>query len=257
MFVLLSNDDGIQASGLVTLANVFHCSGHEIAVVAPDRERSASGHSITVHKPLRIQRVGLYDNTKWAYAVNGTPSDCVKLALTRLLPKKPDMVISGVNKGPNLGTDVFYSGTVAAAVEALLHGIPGVAISLATVDSTPDFDYAANVGLSVANHLAAEPSLMRTLMNINVPDRPGSSVKGLKVTRLGTRRYRNVFEARRDPRGRIYYWLAGEPITGSSSLGTDIAMVEQGYISITPVTVDLTDYNVLPKLRSWENVIDT
>ncbi|MGI6598010.1 MAG: 5'/3'-nucleotidase SurE [bacterium] len=257
MFVLLSNDDGIQAPGLVALAKEFSCAHHEVAVVAPDRERSASSHSITVHKPLRVQQVGTHAGTKWAYAVNGTPGDCVKLALTTLLPKQPDMVVSGINCGSNLGTDVFYSGTVAAALEALLHGIPAVAVSLATSNPEADYGFAARVGLSVAERLITKPALSRALININVPDLSRSAIKGVRITRLGIRRYRNVFETRRDPRGQTYYWLAGEPVTGASSVDTDIAMVEQGYVSITPVAVDLTDYERLNQIRSWENEIDT
>lgn len=255
MFVLLSNDDGIQAPGLKTLAKEF-ADEHEVAIVAPDRERSASSHSITVHKPLRVQQIDGYLGTTKAYAVNGTPGDCVKMALTTLLTKQPDMVISGINRGSNLGTDVFYSGTVAAALEALLHGIPAVAVSLATSSHEADYSFAARVGLSVAEHLATKPALSRSLININIPDLPQEAIKGIRITRLGIRHYRNVFEARRDPRGQTYYWLAGEPVVGAGSVDTDITVVEQGYVSITPVAVDLTDYEGLRQIRSWEREID-
>ena len=256
MFVLLSNDDGIWAPGLAAMAHKFVQAGYKIAVVAPDRERSASSHSITVHKPLRAQPVNMNTTTKWAYAVNGTPGDCIKLALSTLLPQKPDMVISGINRGPNLGTDVFYSGTVAAALEALLHGIPAVAVSLATLSPEADFNPAAEVGLAIVERLTINPALARrALINVNVPHYK-SATKGIKITRLGIRRYRNVFEARRDPRGQTYYWLAGEPMTETNSLDTDIASVEEGYVSITPVVVDLTDYECLHILRSWEKEID-
>lgn len=193
MFVLLSNDDGIQAPGLTALIKEF-ARRHEVAVVAPDRERSASSHSITVHKPLRAQQMDTKLGATCAYAVNGTPGDCVKLALTTLLPKKPDMVISGINRGSNLGTDVFYSGTVAAAFEALLHGIPAIAVSLATYGEETDYGLSAAVALAVAERLAAKPVLSRTLININVPDLRKADIKGVRITRLGIRQYRNILK---------------------------------------------------------------
>jgi 5'-nucleotidase len=256
MFVLLSNDDGIEAPGLMALAKEFSHK-HEVVVVAPDRERSATGHAITVHKPLRARLMEAYLESGLAYAVNGTPSDCIKLALTTLLPKEPDIVVSGINRGPNLGTDVFYSGTVAAALEGLLHGIPSIAVSLATFDRNSSYTTAARVALSVAERATGEPSLSRILININVPNVAKEHLKGIRITRLGTRRYRNVFEARLDPRGQTYYWLAGEPIVETDDIDTDIAVVKNGYVSITPVLVDLTHHQAINDIRSWEDEIDT
>ncbi|NLG86398.1 MAG: 5'/3'-nucleotidase SurE [Firmicutes bacterium] len=259
MFVLLSNDDGIEAPGLMALAKEL-APKYEAVVVAPDRERSASSHAITVHKPLRVRQINANLNIKQAYAVNGTPSDCVKLALTTLLPKQPDMVISGINRGSNLGTDVFYSGTVAAALEGLLHGIPGIAVSLATSsgdsDSDSDYSLAAQVALLVVERLANKPNIPRMLININVPDLPRDMIRGIRITRLGMRRYRNVFEIRRDPRGQTYYWLAGEPVAEVDEIDTDIAAIEDGYISLTPITVDLTDYGAIKQLQAWEKEFD-
>ncbi|MDD2443301.1 MAG: 5'/3'-nucleotidase SurE [Desulfotomaculaceae bacterium] len=244
MRILISNDDGIQAKGINELVAALK-EENELFVVAPDRERSATGHKITMHRPLRV--------TQWAYpgskiagwAVDGTPADCVKLGLEALLPAPPDIVVSGINQGPNLGTDVLYSGTVSAAVEGIINGIPSVAISLASYEYR-DFSFAGElinkIVLSFGKELPA-----RTLLNINVP--PGLP-KGIKTTRLGDRRYVNIFDKRVDPRGRVYFWMAGEPFDmDKDDPETDVWAVKEGYISITPVQYNLTDYNVMQTLQ--------
>ncbi|MDK2882034.1 MAG: 5/3-nucleotidase [Bacillota bacterium] len=249
MFVLLTNDDGIEAPGLLALASEFR-SRHEVAIVAPDRERSASAHAITVDRPLRAKKIEHAQAPSWA--VSGTPGDCVKLAITTLLPRQPDMVISGINRGPNLGTDVFYSGTVAAALEGVLFGLPAIAVSLASYAANANYGFAARVARAVAERLIGKPVLSQALLNINVPNLPDKEIRGISITRLGTRRYRNVFEARKDPRGQIYYWLAGELVNEErSDRDTDIAAVAEGKVSITPLHIDLTDYGRLPQLERW------
>lgn len=249
MFVLLTNDDGIEAPGLLALAREF-CARHELAIVAPDRERSASAHAITVDRPLRAKKIEHPLGPAWA--VNGTPGDCVKLALTTLLSRQPDVIVSGINRGPNLGTDIFYSGTVAAALEGVLFGLPAIAVSLASYAATADYGLAARVARAVAERLAGKPALSQALLNINVPNLPDKEIRGISITRLGTRRYKNVFEARKDPRGQPYYWLAGELIKEEGSdRDTDIAAVAEGKISITPLHIDLTDYRRLPELKGW------
>ncbi|MDK2926477.1 MAG: 5/3-nucleotidase [Bacillota bacterium] len=248
MFVLLSNDDGIDAAGLTALAGAFS-PADQVAIVAPDRERSASGHAITMDRPLRVREVKHFAGPAWA--VTGTPGDCVKLALTTLLPRKPDLVVAGINRGPNLGTDVFYSGTVAAALEGLLFGLPALAVSLATHAPDADYSLAARLARAIVQRLLAKPALAETLLNVNVPARPAREIRGLSITRLGTRRYKNTFEARQDPRGQTYYWLAGEPLPQECPPDTDIAAVAAGRISITPLSLDLTDYRRLADLKGW------
>ncbi|MGI6604230.1 MAG: 5'/3'-nucleotidase SurE [bacterium] len=248
MFVLLTNDDGISAEGIQALVAEFS-RHHEIAVAAPDRERSASGHAITMDRPLRarpVEQIGL------AWAISGTPGDCVKLALSTLLPKRPDLIVSGVNRGPNMGIDVFYSGTVAAALEGLLNGVPAVAVSLASYAADLDYAVAARVARSVAERLYQKSALSRTLLNVNVPYLPQEKIKGVRITRLASQHYQTAFEARQDPRGHTYYWLVGEPLPEvGAGEDTDIAAVANGFVSITPLGLDLTDFDRLNELRSW------
>lgn len=254
MRILVSNDDGIHARGLRILVESVKELG-EVFVVAPDRERSATGHSITVHRPLRVKKTRIPGIEVESWAVDGTPADCVKLAIEDLLIEPPGLVISGINQGPNLGTDVLYSGTVSAAVEGALNGFPSVAVSLASY-CYQDFSQA---GAFIQKFI---PQLVKTilpqmnvpgnlLLNINIPGtgRP----LGVKVTRLGNRRYVNIFEKRVDPRGRIYYWMAGEPLDteegAENGCGTDVQAVKDNYISVTPLQLDLTDYASLERLE--------
>jgi len=244
MRILISNDDGIQAEGINKLIAVLE-EHNEVFVVAPDRERSATGHKITMHRPLRVTQWTYPGSKTVGWAIDGTPADCVKLGLEALLPAPPDIVVSGINQGPNLGTDVLYSGTVSAAVEGIINGIPSIAISLASYKSR-DFSFAGElISKFVLNFGKELPA--RTLLNINVP--PGSP-KGIKTTRLGDRRYVNIFDKRVDPRGRIYFWMAGEPFDiDRDDPETDVWAVKEGYVSITPVQYNLTDYNVMQTLK--------
>lgn len=246
MRILLSNDDGIMAPGLKAAKEALENLG-EVFVVAPERERSGAGHGITVHKPLRPKKITFADGTS-GWAVNGTPADCVKLAVEALMPEPPDIVVSGINFGANLSTDVLYSGTVSAAIEGIINGIPSVAISLATFE-LEDFNEAASFLKYITPLFMRDKSSF--LININVP--PGKPA-GARVTRLGYRRYVNMFHKRIDPRGRVYYWMAGEPEDSEPDqsmpdLDLDYVAVRNNFISVTPLHFDLTDFGALEKIE--------
>lgn len=249
MLILLTNDDGILAPGIHALRKAVEQLA-DVIVVAPDRERSASGHGITMHKPLRVEKHTF--GQAEGYAVSGTPADCVKLALEQLLPRHPDLVISGINRGSNLGTDTLYSGTVSGALEAIINGIPAIAVSLA-YRNKGNYHVAAEFASKMASVLIKNPLPNNTLVNINVPDLDKKDIKGIKVARLGLRRYINCVEERKDPRGRSYYWLSGE-LQDSLEPETDIWAVAHDYISLTPVHYDLTNYSILPNLQKLEQL---
>ncbi|MBT9310715.1 5'/3'-nucleotidase SurE [Leptothoe kymatousa] len=268
MKLLISNDDGIFATGIRTLANSLADAGHEVTVVCPDRERSATGHGITMHRPIRAEQVtSIYGDSVKAWACSGNPADCVKLALDALLESAPDCVLSGINHGANLGNDVLYSGTVSAAMEGLLEGIPSVAISLASF-SHSDFQPAADYACQLVPKLCLLKQPL--LLNLNIPPVAQAKIQGVTVARLGVRRYRDLFEKRIDPRGKTYYWLAGEVVEESeldSSHGlpnalspeqnqdfmgrfpTDAKAVKANYITMTPLHYDLTAYGDLSTLQ--------
>ncbi len=257
MIVLLTNDDGIYAEGIQMLGEaLLQDEEVELYIVAPDHERSATGHAITMHRPLRAEEARFFHNTELkGWAVNGTPSDCVKLAIEYLLPQKPDLVISGINRGANIGTDVLYSGTVSAAIEAIILGIPAMAVSLVLPfdeSKHPDFRFAANFMLRTLRCICEHGLPPDTLLNINVPDKSRREIGGVAVTRLGLRHYRNTFQKRIDPRGKNYYWLAGELVDSSreeDGEDTDVAAVKKSYISVTPIQFDLTNYQLLEELQ--------
>jgi 5'-nucleotidase len=274
MNLLISNDDGIFASGIRTLANTLAKAGHQVTVVCPDRERSATGHGLTIHDPIRADRIEsvFHANVK-AWACSGTPSDCVKLALGALLDSPPDAVLSGINHGANLGTDVLYSGTVSAAMEGLIEGIPSVAFSLASF-GFQDFQPAADFACTLMEQLQQHPLPQPMLLNVNVPAVPQSEIAGVTLTRQGVRRYFDVFEKRTDPRGKTYYWLAGEVLEevddrglelvtlGGESWGvdlewfqqiaSDVQAIRQNYITVTPLQYNLTCGLGLANLRNWQ-----
>jgi 5'-nucleotidase len=254
--VLLTNDDGFYAEGLQTLYRSLN-QITSVTVVAPDRERSAVGHGITMERPLRVTPVTLAEENKPSHwMVDGTPADCVKIALDVLLKgQAPDLIISGLNRGANMGSDVLYSGTVSAALEGSLYRIPSIATSLAVSDSN-NFQQAAVFiagNLKLLSIFAAQ-----TVLNVNFPDLPLSGpdetasafYAGIKYTRLGRQKYQNVFEERRDPRGRTYYWMGGETVGGGQESNSDIEAVKQRFISITPLHSDLTDYQRLTGIQS-------
>lgn len=240
MRILISNDDGINAEGINRLRKSLEDDA-EIFVVAPDRERSATGHMITMHRPLRVKEQIYPGTNAKGWAVDGTPSDCVKLGLEALLPAPPDLVVSGINLGPNLGTDVLYSGTVSAAIEGIINDLPAIAISLASYeyrDFTQASKFIKKLVAGIGQKLQGG-----VLLNVNIP--PGIP-RGVKLTKLGNRRYMNVFNKRTDPRGGTYFWMAGEPFdVDKDNPDTDVWAVNQGFISITPIHYDLTNYHVM------------
>jgi len=248
--ILVTNDDGIQAPGLLALKQALETMG-EVTVLAPERAWSAAGHTKTMHKPLRIWRVTLADGSL-AYATNGTPSDCVSLALLGAIPIQPDLVVSGINLGANMGYDITYSGTVAAAMEAVVAGLPALAVSLDTRDENADYRLAAQVAARLAAQVLKRGLPPNTLLNLNVPALPADEMRGIRVTRLGRRVYRDVLIERTDPRGQPYYWIGGEPPGGVVEDGTDVGALAQGYISVTPLSLDMTAYSLLDDLRQWE-----
>ncbi|MBD2035812.1 5'/3'-nucleotidase SurE [Phormidium sp. FACHB-592] len=258
MKLLISNDDGIYALGIRALANSLAEAGHDVTVVCPDRERSATGHGLTLHQPIRAEIVeSIFHPSVKAWACSGTPSDCVKLALWALLDHPPDLVLSGINHGSNLGTDVLYSGTVSAAMEGVIEGIPSIAFSLTSFSSS-DFQSAAAFAQSLVAQLAKQPLPELLLLNVNVPAVAAAAIAGVKVTRQGIRRYIDVFEKRLDPRGKTYYWLAGElleEVDEDSSLSelapTDVQAIRDNYITITPLQYNLTAATGLASLKNW------
>jgi 5'-nucleotidase len=257
MHILVTNDDGVTAPGLLALAQEMRRLG-EVTVLAPDRNWSASGHVKTMDRPLRVREYRLGDGSL-ALTSDGAPSDCVALAMLGLLPKKVNLVVSGINPSANLGHDVTYSGTVTAAMEAVIWSIPGVAISLDTGTSPLDgLDYgpAARIAGKIITHLLSHPIRKGTLLNVNVPYRPEEAIKGIKITRQGLRVYRDLLVSREDPRGRPYYWIGGEAPTGVVESGTDFGALAEGYVSVTPLQLDLTAYQALAELASidWDAV---
>jgi 5'-nucleotidase len=253
MHILVTNDDGVTAPGLLTLAQELRCLG-QVSVLAPDHNWSASGHVKTMHRPLRVREVTLADGTL-ALTSDGAPSDCVALALLGLLPEKVDLVLSGINPNANIGHDVTYSGTVTAAMEAAIGGVPGIAVSL---DSPADFkgelDYgpAARAGVRIIQSLMRHELSPQTLLNVNVPYLQDDQIKGVMVTRQGLRVYRDRLDRRLDPRGKPYYWIGGDSPIAIPDEGTDYGALSRGYISITPLGLDLTNYRALDVLGGME-----
>lgn len=245
MKILISNDDGVLAEGLAVLSDV--CGDlADIVVVAPDREQSAASNSLTLTRPLRP--VKLEENK---YQVDGTPTDCVLLALGTLLEERPDFVISGINHGPNMGEDVLYSGTVAAAMEGLSLGIPGIAMSLAGFDLGILESHREWVARIIAQITKSKIGA-RTLLNVNLPPIPGDQIKGIRVTTLGKRIYSDSLTRARDPWGRDVFWIGGGKVSWSGREDCDFRAIEEGYISVTPLHIDLTDYGLLNEVGSWQ-----
>ncbi|MBR8836667.1 MAG: 5'/3'-nucleotidase SurE [Stigonema ocellatum SAG 48.90 = DSM 106950] len=261
MKLLISNDDGIFALGIRTLANTLAEAGYDVTVVCPDRERSATGHGLTLHQPIRAEIVeSVFHPAIKAWACDGTPSDCVKLALWALLESPPDLVLSGINQGANLGTEILYSGTVSAAMEGLIEGIPSVALSL-TSFSHKDFQPAANFAKNLVAQFIQKPLPDLMLLNINIPAVKWEEIAGVAITRQGMRRYVDVFDKRVDPRGKTYYWLTGEILEDAEppaslnlpqNLPLDIHVIRKNYISITPLQYNLTYATGLEQLSDWE-----
>lgn len=245
MTILISNDDGITAPALMRLKAELAALGRVI-VVAPDRDQSATSQSLTLQRPLRIHRHG--DDV---YSVDGTPTDCVLISFHGLLEEKPDLVISGINHGPNMGEDVFYSGTVAAAIEGAMQGVPAIAFSLVTRELT-DFAEPAAFAKRLVEQAIARGLPPRHVLNVNIPFRPMAAIEGVQLTRLGTRVYRDTLIRKVDPRGKDYYWIGGEDPVWHPSPGTDFQAVHEGFISVTPLLLDLTDERLLADMATWQ-----
>ena len=251
MRVLITNDDGISSPGLVALVRAFEASA-DTYVVAPEHERSATGHAITLHKPLRAHPVVIPGSSVWAWATNGTPADCVALGVLGLLEGRlPDVVLSGINVGPNIGRDLTYSGTVSAAVEGAIFGVPSIAVSIGAFRN-PIFAVAADFAVHLARAILERGLPDDTLLNVNVPNLPKEEIGGIAITRQGTKRYVSRLEKRTDPRGRTYYWLTGEPALLPDAEGTDSWALARGRISVTPIGLDLTDGGLRQAMDAWD-----
>lgn len=247
MRVLVSNDDGVDAPGIRMLAEQLRGAGHEVTVVAPDRDRSGASNSLTLDLPIRLKRIDHY-----TCSVAGTPTDCVHLALTGMLEFDPDIVVSGINNSANLGDDVIYSGTVSAAMEGRFLGLPAVAVSLVSHNHDPrHFQTAARAAVEIVAQLKADPLPADTILNVNVPDLPWQEIKGFEVTRLGNRHRSEPCLPQTDPRGGTVYWIGPAGREQDAGPGTDFHAVRTGFISITPIQVDLTRYQALEKVASW------
>ena len=244
MKILVSNDDGYMARGIVALAEAL-AEIAEVILMAPDRNHSGASNSLTLHSPLRVRQV-----EENRYFVNGTPSDCVHLALSGYLPDDPDIVVSGVNHGANLGDDVIYSGTVAAAMEGRFLGLPAIAVSLVGRHGK-HFDTAARVACDLVKRLQNDPLPGDIILNVNVPDLPFDELAGVEITRLGFRHRSEPLIEEKDPRGRTIYWIGPAGPGQDAGPGTDFEAVERGAVAVTPLKVDLTRHESLPRLRDW------
>lgn len=247
--ILLSNDDGIFAPGLYAMYQALKEIA-DVSVVAPDSEKSAVGHAITLSDPLRVTHFEKFDSFL-GHAVKGTPADCVKIAYYALLERKPDLVVSGINYGSNTGINIIYSGTVSAATEGMLLGIPSFAISLTTYKDA-DFSYAAKLGSRLALKILENGLPKDTLLNVNVPNVPEREIRGIAMTRMGTSTYDDKYDKRVDPHNRVYYWLTGSKIEANEGIEFDDGAIRQNYVSITPIRFDLTNYEYLHHMQQWQ-----
>lgn len=247
--ILVTNDDGVTAPGLGALARALGALGR-VTVIAPERNWSAAGHSKTLRNPLHVESGTLFNGLP-ALVTNGSPTDAVVLGLTGLADLPVHLVVTGINNGPNLGQDVIYSGTVAAATEAAIAGIPAIAVSLATRDSSADTHVAAAFAARLAQAVLAEGLPSRVVLNVNVPQLPLDSLRGVRVTRMGVRIYHDELVRYSDPYGKPYFWIGGRPPDGLHEAGTDIWALEEGYISVTPLQLDYTAYTTMGQLRGW------
>lgn len=248
--ILVTNDDGVDSPGLSALARAL-TRVDRVCVIAPNRNWTAAGHTKTLDRPLRIARLTLPGTRLEAYSSDGTPSDCVALGFLGVAGERPSLVVSGINTGPNLGSDITYSGTVSAAMESVVSGVPAIAVSLADT-LTFDFSYAAAFAARLAAKLLRADLGSEVLLNVNVPRGRRKDIKGVQVTRLGRREYNDQLIRRQDPYGRDYFWIGGEPPGGAGEPGTDLHAIAAGYVSITPVQLDLTHHGLMDAVASWK-----
>lgn len=254
MRILVSNDDGVDAPGIAILAKGLSEAGHEVTVVAPDRDRSGASNSLTLDAPIRVieQPADRHVSGCKTFKVYGTPTDCVHLATTGLMDKLPDMVVSGINNAANMGDDVIYSGTVAAAMEGRSLGLPAIAMSMASSDHSPDyFETAAKAAVLLIQRLKRDPLPADTILNVNVPDIPWEEIRGFEVTRLGNRHQSDESVQQIDPRGRQWFWIGPAGEEQDAGVGTDFHAVRTGNIAVTPLKVDLTRYQALEQVSNW------
>ncbi len=248
MRILLTNDDGIFAEGLCALYDAL-CVDHEVFVVAPEAERSAVGHAITLVDPLRVKKVKR-GRDFFGYAVNGTPADCVKLAIHEIVGPEIDLVLSGINRGANVGINVLYSGTVSAATEGVILGYPGIAISL-NAYRDPDYCFASYFASCLLKSLTKMPDFGRFCLNVNIPALPANKIRGIKFVRQSTARLLEKFERRVDPHGNVYYWQCSEKFTETDP-ETDVVALKEGFITITPLHYDLTSHQAVQIFKDWQ-----
>ncbi len=249
--ILITNDDGIESDALAPLAVALSAVGM-VDVIAPERNWSGASHSITLFRPLRVRPTKLRGSGHAAYMTDGSPTDCVRLAVLGFLRHKPDLVVSGINRGANLGDDITYSGTVAAAMEGLLSNIPSVAISVGAFGADVDFGPAASFAALLARNILQRGFLPDSLLNVNVPALPRDQIAGVEVTRLGKRNYRDQLIERLDPYGNPYYWVGGPAVSEEAEEGTDVAAVRAGKISVTPISLDMTNHALVAELARWD-----
>ena len=249
MKILLTNDDGIYSEGIKTLKSQLDNIA-EVIVIAPDRERSTVGHAMTLHKPLRIRPVKVNGGSE-GYSVNGTPTDCIVIGLLEIMKhKRPDLVVSGINRGPNLGDDIIYSGTVSAAMEGAMRNIPSLAISIAAYEDFK-FESAALFTKNLISHLIKDDLPHNLILNINVPNIDYDRIEGIEITKHGKRVYQNELKIIYDPQGTTHYWLGGDLPEGKIEPDTDFEAIYNHKVSITPLSLDLTNYNIMPKVKDW------
>lgn len=248
MKILLTNDDGINAKGIEAM-NAALREFADVTVVAPETEMSAVGHAITITDPLRVRKVRR-NGSEFGFAVNGTPADCVKIAVRAILEEKPDIVVSGINQGQNVASNIIYSGTVSAATEGMILGIPSMAISLSSFTS-PDFSIAGEYGSMIVKKLVENPMPPDTLLNVNIPAAARDQIKGVKLCRMGVSKFREMFEKRVDPRQHEYYWQGGEMVIFPEDEDADIRLLAQGYVTVTPIHFDLTNYEFMKTMSNW------
>ncbi|MBC8213525.1 MAG: 5'/3'-nucleotidase SurE [Candidatus Marinimicrobia bacterium] len=247
--ILLSNDDGIWAGGLKALYDGVKDLG-DVWVVAPDTERSATGHAITLSTPIRVKEIDFHNKGITGYACSGTPADCVKIAVDAILPRKPDILISGINHGANLGVNVLYSGTVSAATEGMLLNVPSIAVSLATFKKA-DYSYAQKLSAIIAENVIKNGLPGETLLNVNIPPVPEDKIAGIKITKHGRSTFKEHFDRRVDPRNRVYYWLSGTEAEIQEDSDRDGEVIKQNFVSVTPIHYNLTDESNFDKIGKW------
>lgn len=248
--ILVTNDDGVDSPGLSALARALR-RVEDVCVIAPNRNWTAAGHTKTLDRPLRVTEITLPKTRQPAFSSDGSPSDCVALGFLGLAPQRPRLVVSGINTGPNMGSDITYSGTVSAAMEGVVSGVPAIAVSLADYYDW-DFAYAAAFAARLARRVLHEGLAQDALLNVNVPTGRRKDIKGVQVTRLGRREYNDELIRRKDPFGRDYFWIGGAPPGGAGEPGTDLHAVAAGYVSITPVQIDLTSHDLIQHIAGWK-----